>query len=79
VQTSPDPTCPCRQPQPPTPMTLGQLYRLGWRPGREFRIVSWCGHGRNYTPWPEAGWTRWQWVPFYGDVRASVLRPLYQV
>jgi hypothetical protein len=64
--------CPaCLAPRPPTPLTLAQLWALGWRPGVEFRIVGACGRGRDYTPWPETSWRLWQWVPFYGEVRAG--------
>jgi hypothetical protein len=72
VTLSPECSCPCQARQPPTELTLRELWSLGWRPGIEFRIVSPCGHGRDFIPWPEADWRRWQWVPFYGHVRATV-------
>ena len=53
-----------------SPLTVTQLWRLGWRPGVEFRIVGACGHGRDVTPWPIGrGW--WRRVPFYGEVQAA--------
>jgi hypothetical protein len=38
-----DPDCPCQQPEPPTELTLRQLWSLGWRPGLGQQTVGLVG------------------------------------
>jgi hypothetical protein len=37
----------------------------GWKLGRTFSMVNWCGHGQEYQPWLQPdGW--WLPVPILG-------------
>ncbi len=36
------------------------------QPRQAVKIVSWCGHGRQFVPWPEAD-GYWMLVPVQGE------------
>jgi hypothetical protein len=66
-QQFPCPVCP--RPLALTPQTLAELWRAGWRPGQEVRVVHSCGRGVDFTPWPAEGiLVPWRWVRVVGEV-----------
>ncbi len=69
-QRRPTRSCPkCGKDEPVRRLRFDHLRMIGWKPLGTVQIVNWCGHGREYSPWPDPD-GYWRLVPVwepYGD------------